>query len=196
MKVLLTGAFGSLGSLALEALLREGHSVLAFDVKTATNARIAKDFENRPNASVHWGDIRDKNQVSSLVSQVDAVVHLAAIIVPHSESNPDLAYDVNVLGTKHIVSAIEAMESKPLLAYCSSMAVFGPQDKPPPRTLNERPIASDHYTRHKIASEEMVQCLRSPWVILRLGGMADSRMRNRGLAPAKYAFVHEREQSL
>ena len=189
MKVLLTGAFGSLGSLALEALLREGHFVLAFDVKTGTNARIAKDFENRPNASVHWGDIRDEKIVSNLVSQADAIVHLAAIIVPHSESNPDLAYDVNVLGTQHIVRAIEAMESKPLFAYCSSMAVFGPQDKPPPRTVNEQPIASDHYTRHKIACEEMVQGLQSPWVILRLGGMADSRMRNRGLAPAKYAFA-------
>jgi nucleoside-diphosphate-sugar epimerase len=188
MKVLLTGAFGSLGSLVLEALLNKGHSVLAFDVKTATNARIAKEFESRPDANIHWGDIRDENQVRSLVSQVDAVVHLAAIIVPQSESNPELAYDVNVVGTKHIVTAIAAMECKPLLAYCSSFAVFGPQGRPPPRTLDEQPIASDHYTRHKIACENMVQCLRSPWVILRLGGMADSRMRHRGLDQAKYAL--------
>jgi nucleoside-diphosphate-sugar epimerase len=43
---------------------------------------------------------------------VDAVVHLAAIIVPMSESNPDLAYDINV---SNIVSAIEAMEGQPLV---------------------------------------------------------------------------------
>lgn len=188
MKVLLTGAFGSLGSLVLEDLLNQGHSVVAFDLKTATNVCVAKNFENSPNASVHWGDIRDENQVSSLVSQVDAVIHLAAIIVPQSEINPDLAYHVNVVGTKNIVSAIAAMERKPLLAYCSSMAVFGQQEKPPPRTVDEQPVASDHYTRHKIASEEMVQGLQSPWVILRLGGMADSRMRHRGLDQAKYAL--------
>jgi nucleoside-diphosphate-sugar epimerase len=76
-----------------------------------------------------------------------------------------------------------------LLAYCSSFAVFGPQQRPPPRTLDDRPVASDHYTHHKIACEEMVQALQSPWVILRLGGMADSRMRHRGLDQAKYALA-------
>lgn len=188
MNVLLTGAFGSLGSLVLEALLANGDTVLAFDVHNSTNARIAKHFGSHPNASVHWGDIRDENQVSALVSQAGAVIHLAAIIVPQSESNPELAYDVNVLGTTHIVGAIDTMACKPLLAYCSSFAVFGPQARPPPRTLDDQPVASDHYTRQKIACEEMVQRLRSPWVILRLGGMADSRMRHRGLAQAKYAL--------
>jgi nucleoside-diphosphate-sugar epimerase len=119
---------------------------------------------------------------------VDAIIHLAAIIVPDSESNPKLAYDVNVVGTKNIVDAIQAVSLKPLLAYCSSFAVFGPQEKPPPRTLDDKPIATDHYTRHKITCEEMVQTLRSPWVILRLGGMADSRMRNKGLNQARYGL--------
>jgi nucleoside-diphosphate-sugar epimerase len=188
VKVLLTGAFGNLGSLVLEALRNDGHAVIAFDLKTSTNARVAKAFEKSPDTTIHWGDIRDGSEVRDLVKRVDAVIHLAAIIVPASESNSALAYAVNVDGTRHIVESIQAMEWKPLLAYCSSFAVFGPQGRPPPRTLNEEPIASDHYTRHKIACEEMVRNMQSPWVILRLGGMADSRMRNRSLAAAKYAL--------
>ena len=187
--MLLTGAFGNLGSLVLETLLQRGHFVVAFDVRTKVNARIARPFEPDTRVAIHWGDIRDSAQVSALVAQVDAIIHLAAIIVPQSEARPDLACEVNVVGTQHIVDAINATQRKPLLAYCSSFAVFGPQSQPPPRTVRDKPIASDHYTSHKIACEEMVQNLPSPWVILRLGGMADSRMRHRGLDQAKYALA-------
>lgn len=188
MKILLTGAFGYLGSLVLPALASAGHSVIAFDVRNGSNARMAKEFDGIPGISVHWGDIRDRQVVKELVNQADAVVHLAAIIVPASEFLTALAYEVNVDGTRHIVESIQEMERKPLLAYCSSFAVFGPQGKPPPRTVDEEPIPSDHYTRHKIACEEMIRRMSSPWVILRLGGMADSRMHNRGLDQAKYAL--------
>lgn len=188
MNILLTGAFGYLGSVVLPALVDAGHSVLAFDVRNGTNARMARAFDGVAGISVHWGDIRDRQTVKALVHQVDAVIHLAAIIVPASEAHPALAYDVNVGGTQNIVEAIQQMERQPLLAYCSSFAVFGPQNKSPPRKVHEAPIPSDHYTRHKIACEEMIQRMRSPWAILRLGGMADSRMHNRGLDQAKYAL--------
>lgn len=188
MKVLLSGAFGSLGSLVIEALLERGHSVIAFDLNTKINRRIARKFVNNPNVAIAWGDVRDKAYVENLVKKADAVIHLAAIIVPLSEHNPDLAYEVNVTGTRHIVDSIQSMQCKPFLAYCSSFAVFGPQESPPPRTPDDIPIASDHYTSHKIAAEKLVQSLSSPWVILRLGGMADARMRNRGLEPLRYAL--------
>lgn len=189
MNILLTGAFGYLGSVVLPALVDSGHSVIAFDTRNRSNARMAKSFEGAKGVSIHWGDIRDAQAVKNLVHQVDAVIHLAAIIVPASEVHTALAYEVNVVGTRNIVDSIEAMERKPLLAYCSSFAVFGPQGKSPPRKVNEVPIASDHYTRHKIACEEVIQQMKSPWIILRLGGMADSRMHNRGWDQAKYALA-------
>ena len=189
MNVLLTGAFGYLGSVVLPALVDGGHSVIAFDVRNRTNARMAKAFEGAPGIKIHWGDIRDRQTVKDLVAQVDAVVHLAAIIVPASEVHPALAHEVNVVGTQNIVDSIREMKREPLLAYCSSFAVFGPQGKPPPRKVEEDPIPSDHYTRHKIACEDMIRGRTSPWVILRLGGMADSRMHNRGLDQMKYALA-------
>ncbi len=189
MKVLLTGALGSLGSLVLESLLRQGHQVWAFDVKNKTNLSIAKQFNGVPDFNLCWGDIRDSAQVEQLVAKVDAIIHLAAIIVPQSEANPELARQVNVGGTDNLVGAVNQMEQKPLFLYCSSFAVFGPQSGPPPRVVEEQPIATDHYTQHKIESERMVSSLESPWAILRLGGMADARMRHRGLDQAKYALA-------
>lgn len=188
MNILLTGAFGYLGSVVLPALVDAGHTVIAFDIKSGSNSRMAKGFRNHSGIRIHWGDIRNRQVVKELINQVDAVVHLAAIIVPASEANPALAHAVNVEGTRNIVESIQEMERRPLLAYCSSFAVFGPQGKPPPRVVREEPIPSDHYTRHKIECEEMIRRTSSPWVILRLGGMADSRMHNRGLDQAKYAL--------
>lgn len=179
MRVMLTGAFGNLGSLVLERLLRAGHQLTAFDVPSKVNRKIAAGFANWPGLEIHWGDIRDAAKVKSLVRGQDAVIHLAAVIAPFSELNPELARAINVTGTAHLIEGIAACEKPPLFIFSSSFAVYGiRQDAPPPRTLDEPVVATDHYSAHKIECEEMIRRMPSPWVILRLGAMVDSRMRH------------------
>ena len=189
MKVLLTGAFGNLGSLVIEELLKRGHEVLAFDVQNKTNARIARSF-NRPGVSIIWGDIRNRQQVTELVQQVDAVIHLAAVIAPFSEKNPELAYAVNVTGTEYIIDAIKTAPRPPLLVFSSSISVFGSRAKNAPLcTVKDPLVATDHYSGHKISGEKRVQELQSPWAILRLAGMVDARMRHSDPQQARLAFA-------
>ncbi len=45
MNVLLTGAFGNIGQSALDELLRRGHKVRCFDLKTKANERVARSYE-------------------------------------------------------------------------------------------------------------------------------------------------------
>ncbi len=47
MKVLLTGAFGNVGQSALEELLRQGHRVRCFDLRTKANERAAHCYGDR-----------------------------------------------------------------------------------------------------------------------------------------------------
>jgi nucleoside-diphosphate-sugar epimerase len=95
MRVLLTGALGNLGSLLIDSLLEQGHTVTAFDVKNTANLRIAAQLSNRyasqykDELDIHWGDIRDEPMVQHLVEAKDAVIHLAAVIAPFSETNPE-----------------------------------------------------------------------------------------------------------
>ncbi len=204
MRVLLTGAFGSLGSLVVEELLDRSHHVVAFDVPSKPNRKVARGFEKRPKLELAWGDIRDAEQVATLVHRVDAVVHLAALIPPFSENDPELAFAVNVRGTEHILEAIRTATRPPLMIYSSSISVFGPRKQDDPLcTPEDAVVATDHYSGHKIHCEERVRVLDSPWAILRFAGMADSRMQQRdpdrarmalALAPdSPVEFVHPRD---
>ncbi len=190
MKVLLTGAFGNLGVLVLEQLLARSDHVIAFDVRSKTSEKVARGVGAHTHLEIAWGDIRDAAQVESLVHGVDAVVHLAALIPPFSESAPDLARAVNVGGTENILKAIRTAERPPLMVYSSSISVFGPREMGAPLCTPEDEVrATDHYSGHKIESERQVQALASPWAILRLAGMADSRMQQRDPERARMAFA-------
>ena len=189
MKVLLTGAFGNLGSLVIEQLRDRDRQVVAFDVPSKTNRKISRDFESDPSIEIVWGDIRDADRVASLVQRVDAVIHLAAIIPPFSERNPELAHAVNVGGTEHILRAIETSARPPLLVFGSSISVFGPRKQGDPLcTPDDEVMKTDHYSGHKIHCEKRIQALASPWAILRLAGMIDGRMRQRDPEQARMAF--------
>lgn len=189
MNILLTGAFGNLGSLVLEQLLNSGHQVSAFDIASPINRKIARSFNGKNGLTIIWGDIRNAEQVKALVQGQDAIIHVAAMIAPFSENNPQLAYDINVKGTQHLLDGIHEAGSKPLFIFTSSFAVYGYRQKdPPPRTLDEAVCATDHYSQHKIEGEQMVQALDSPWVILRLAGMVDARMRHSDKEQAKLGF--------
>lgn len=190
MKVLLTGAFGGLGSLVAEELLARGHQVVAFDVPSKGNRKVAEGFGDPPNLEIVWGDIRDADRVASSVHGVEAVVHLAALIPPFSENDPELALAVNVGGTENVLRAVQTAERPPLMVFASSISVFGPRKPGAPLcTPDDEVVPTDHYSGHKIHCEKRVQELRSPWAILRLAGMADSRMQQRDPDRARMAFA-------
>jgi nucleoside-diphosphate-sugar epimerase len=190
MNVLLTGAFGSLGSLVIEKLLERGHRVVAFDVPSKPNRKVARRFAARPNLETVWGDIRDEDRVTSLVHRVDAVLHLAALIPPFSEKDPELGFAVNVEGTEHVLAAVRTAPRPPLMVYGSSISVFGPRKMGDPLcTPDDEMVQTDHYSGHKIHCEKRVQALESPWAILRFAGMADSRMQQRDPDRARMAFA-------
>ncbi|MBK7977805.1 MAG: NAD(P)-dependent oxidoreductase [Deltaproteobacteria bacterium] len=188
MKVLVTGGFGNLGTLVATQLLGAGHVVTCLDLRTPGNERAARDFEGR--VTVRWGDIRDLATVEETVVGQDAVIHLAAIIFPFSEADPERARQVNVVGTENVLRAVERSAAQPLLVFSSSFAVLGHRQKdPPPRTLADEVVATDHYSAHKIACERMITASEANWIILRLAGMVDSRMRHSHPEQMRLAFA-------
>lgn len=175
MNILLTGAFGNIGNMVLNALLERGHQMTCFDLPNKTNQAVAAQYTNK--VEMVWGDLRNKELMSSSLSGKDAVVHIAAMIPPFTETNPELSWDVNVNGTEQMVNLIAAMDVQPLLVFTSSFAVFGfRQSSPPPRTVDEPVVATDNYSKQKIACEQIIQQLCKKWCILRLGAATDERM--------------------
>jgi len=206
MNVLLTGAFGNVGTSTLAELLKQGHRVRCFDLKTKMNEKTAQRIADR--AEVVWGDLRNPGDVAAAVRDQDMVVHLAFIVPKlsvtgvESEKQPDWARTINVGGTQNVIDAIKAQPHPPKLVFASSLHVYGlTQDQPPPRTASDpvRPI--EHYARHKVECEQRIRTSGLEWTILRFAaampislkldlGMFDVPLANR------MEFVHTRDVGL
>lgn len=176
MKVLITGAFGNVGTSTLNELLRQGHQVRCFDLKTKTNQKIAEKY--RGQIEVVWGDLRRPDDIAGAVQGCDVVIHLAFIIPKlsatgiDSEEQPQLAREINVGGTQNLINALRALPNPPKIIFSSSLHVFGrTQNRAPCRTAADPVEATDHYSAHKIECERMIQASGLQWCILRFGAV-------------------------
>ena len=146
MRVLVTGGLGFIGAWTTRVLLDGGHSVRTFDVHddgTLFDAIIGAGRAGKVTRIT--GDITHERAVDAAVSGCDAVVHLAAVLIPTARKDPLLGARINVLGTLHVFEAAKRAGVRGV-AFASSAAVFGPDDgiHPEPRT---------HYGAYKLCNE-------------------------------------------
>lgn len=206
MNVLLTGAFGNIGTSTLQELVRQGHRVRCFDLKTRANRKAALRLGRR--AEVVWGDLRRYDDVAAAVQDQDVVIHLAFIIPKlsatgfESEDHPDWAKEINVGGTENLLEAAKALPRPPKFIFASSYHIYGrTQDQPPPRTAQDPVEPIEHYAHHKVECEGMIRASGLEWSILRLAaslpiamkldpGMFDVPLENR------MEYVHTRDVGL
>ncbi len=165
-KILVTGAFGNIGCAVRRALATRGDIPIGFDTPSPDNKKTARRFRGYPTI---WGDIRDASAVNTALGEIDGVIHLAGIIPPHSEANPDLAFDVNVGGSENLLRAIQRRGAGTRLVFASSIAVHGirPIDADPLRA-DAAYAPMDHYSEHKVACEEKIKASNLAWTILRI----------------------------
>ncbi len=144
MKILITGSKGLIGSALARSLSHIGIEVLELDLRY--------DQED-PN----YGDILNGEDVFSKVSQVDGVVHLAAISrVIDGEKKPQLCWKTNVEGTENIIRASAAAEKKPWIIYASSREVYGEQKELPVKeSATLKPV--NIYGESKFAAEKKIE---------------------------------------
>lgn len=171
--VLVTGAFGNLGLAVLAELNARGHHVTVLARDKPANRRTARRVAALVD-DVAWGDVRTAD-LDALVARVDAVVHLAGIIPPHTEAAPDLAHSINVEGTLRLIDAVERAAHAPLFVFPSSVTVFGLPSLPVLRRADEPVHPTDHYTGHKVAAETRLREGTARFTILRVGVSVDAR---------------------
>ena len=201
MKVLLTGAFGNIGTNALKKLIEQGHQVRCFDLRTRVNEGTAKRFKGQ--IETVWGDIRRPDDVAAAVRDQEMVIHLVFIMPPLSEERPEWAREINVGGTQNLLEAMKTLSPPPKIIFSSTFSVFGStQHLPPPRTVSDPVQPMDHYTHHKVECEKLVRESGLGWAILRFGvvppmslGGFNPKMFDIPLE-ARMEFAHPRDMGL
>jgi UDP-glucose 4-epimerase len=145
VRVLITGGLGFIGAWTARTLLERGHDVRVFDLTEKRALFDAITGERGKGVEVRTGDITDDHAVAVAVEDCEAIVHLAAVLIPTARQNPLLGARINVLGTLNVFEAAKRAGVRGI-AYASSAAVFGPVDgiHPEPRT---------HYGAYKLCNE-------------------------------------------
>src|SRR4051812_25218860 len=97
--VLVTGAFGLVGSATVRHLAADGRIVAANDLDTPANRKAARNLP--PGIQPHFADLTAEAAVASMLADFSpiAIVHLAAVIPPAIYRNATLARKVNVDAT-------------------------------------------------------------------------------------------------
>jgi nucleoside-diphosphate-sugar epimerase len=177
--VLVTGAFGLVGSETVHQLMVEGPHVVATDLDVPANRKAA---EAMPSTEVRWADLTNPEAVTELLQAVapSAIIHLAAIIPPVCYARRELARRVNVDATGTLLKAAAALTDPPRFVQASSIAAYGARN---PHRVDgvltaDTPLRpSDIYGAHKVEAEKLVRASGLDWVILRLGGVLTAEPR-------------------
>ncbi len=148
--ILVTGAFGQIGSELVPALLK----------KKGVKIVVAHDKRQPPAGMpgiIELADITDGAAIERIIKKykIDTVFHLVSLLSATGEQNPNLAWDVNMNGLKIILDL--AVKYKLRVFWPSSIAAFGPttpRDKTPQETVLE---PTTMYGVTKVAGELLCQ---------------------------------------
>jgi len=178
MRVLVTGAFGNVGRSALEALAEEGDEVRVLEADTARNRALAPRLARQLGQGRHpafdslvLGDVRDPLVAARALEGREAVIHLAALIPPAADRNPDLARSVNVEGTRNLLEAARgAGGGPPRFVLALSISIYGDRVRDFWIRVDDelRPSPGDAYGKTKVEAEALVRNSGLPFSILRL----------------------------
>lgn len=165
--ILVTGGAGYLGSHAVLALLEAGLEVSVVDNLSNSSSEALNRVSRITGKNIHFfhGDIRNAEFLAHVFEQrsVDAVIHFAGLkAVGESVVKPLEYYDVNVNGSRVLLSAMEHFGVHRLV-FSSSATVYGnPKQVPITETAETSPF--NHYGRSKLMVEEMVKdyCCAAP----------------------------------
>ena len=148
-KILVTGAFGQIGSELVPALMAKYGQE---NVIAVGHHSIPKDFAGTVEIV---SDITDKAALELLIKKHDigTIYHLVSLLSAKGEVDPTLTWHINMDGLKHVLDL--AVTYKLKVFWPSSIAAFGPttpRDNTPQRTVLE---PTTMYGVTKVAGENL-----------------------------------------
>lgn len=169
MKILVTGGAGYIGSLLVRELLKKNHEVRVMDIFNFGSDSLKEVMSNK-NLELVQGDIRKSEDVNRCLENMEAVIHLAAIVGdPACAIQADIAVETNYLSTLRLAMATKEKKINKFL-FSSTCSVYGAGNKilTEESELNPQSL----YAETKLYSERGIMDLSNDHfkpIILRLG---------------------------
>lgn len=149
MRVLVTGSCGFVGQFLCDRLAKEGHEVFGFGVHGC----------HASHTDYRFADIRKAEEVDRLIADIkpDEVYHLAALShVPGSWEAPAKTFEINVMGSINLISALGKHSPSAKVLVVGTAAEYGnvrPEDCPIPETHPLKP--NNPYAVSKITQSQL-----------------------------------------
>ncbi len=160
-RVLITGAAGYVGRLVTEALASAPGSVERIIAADVREVRPGDRIDGVEHVVL---DVRDPDVAEVVKSaNIDAVVHLAAIVSPKPGTPPELEYSVDVEGTRNVLDACVAGGVAQIIVT-SSGAAYGYHADNRALLTEDCPLRGNDefpYARNKRLVEEMLARYRA-----------------------------------
>ena len=155
MKILVTGGAGYIGSHLVDRLLSRGDEVFAIDnLSTGKLANIQRHLESDRFHLLN-DTILNESLIDHLVSQVDLVYHLAALVgVKYVVADPLGAIKTNVTGTEVVLGAAFKYWKKVVLA--SSSEIYGKSAKIPFHEEDDRVLGPTNVSRWSYSTSKAI----------------------------------------
>ncbi|MBP7850481.1 MAG: SDR family NAD(P)-dependent oxidoreductase [Lentimicrobiaceae bacterium] len=169
--VLITGGGGYLGTALASDLLQHGFSIVLADIQfneraqqlAASSAQVRLEFMDLTNRSTLKDKLAD--------FEPDYIFHLAALLDRTRDFQVfDRLYQVNVLGTYHLLEALNDVDYK-AFCYASTSEVYGIKNQPPfHEDMVPDPVSP--YSLTKYMAEKVVSTWsglnEKPWITCRI----------------------------
>lgn len=165
MRIVVTGAFGFLGTQLVTTLLRRGtFRERPIDELVLTDQRVPADspLTRNPRVTIVQGDLLASID-TVFEAPADAIMHLAAAVSAECENDFDLGMRSNLRATTSLLDAARAQSTHrgpvPVVLFSSSVAVYGSDPTLPasgPVTEATLPVPQSSYGTQKYACEQLV----------------------------------------
>jgi len=154
-RLLVTGGAGFIGSHLTDALLDAGHEVVVLDDLSVGKSHNLAHHLGSSRLKFVEGSVLDAHLVGELISQVDAVYHLAAVVgVKYILDNPLRGMQVNIKGTENVLEAAQRTGAKVLVA--SSSEVYGKSTQVPFKEEDNATLRATTVPRWSYALSKML----------------------------------------
>jgi nucleoside-diphosphate-sugar epimerase len=152
--VLVIGGAGYIGSALLPKLLNQGYHVRVLD-RLLYGAEPILGLLNHPRLELHRADFRQVDKVVMAMRDVDAVIHLGAIVGdPACALDEDLTIEINLTATRRIAEIAKGCGVSRFI-FASTCSVYGASDELLDEGSALNPVSL--YARSKIACEQILE---------------------------------------